>query len=137
MFFNTHVDLDAFEEVPAPQSHQGICRLSISAGDRMSQNEAFLRETRDTPAFRLKVSGDGRQIFLGREGPLNLTFTDKGVRTHHPLGMMLRQQGIELPAAYLFVWREDLGGWLGFYGGLSEPPAKPPRPSGRRVRKAG
>lgn len=103
----------------------------------MSQNEAFLRETRDTPAFRLKVSGDGRQIFLGREGPLNLTFTDKGVRTHHPLGMMLRQQGIELPAAYLFVWREDLGGWLGFYEGLSEPPAKPPRPSGRRVRKAG
>ena len=99
------------------------------------QNEAFRQKTKDCPGFRLRISPDGRQLFLGLEEPYNLTFTPNGVRMHHPLGDLLRQRKLEPPISYQFVWREDLHGWLGVYDGLSAPPARPARQTAAKRQK--
>lgn len=122
MLSNISVDLKTFEEVPSPQSLQNICGLTISRDDQLMQNETFRQKTQDCPGFQLRISPDGRMLFLTQAEPYNLTFTSNGVRMHHPLGAMLREKKLEPPLSYQFVWREDLSGWLGIYDGLSEPP---------------
>ena len=55
------------------------------------------------------------------EGPCNMTFSPAGVRTHHPLGRLLRQQGLEPPLSFLVAWEEDAGCWIAQYDGLTPP----------------
>ena len=95
MLQNLDFDFSLFEDVPSPKSHNTVCRLTLAAEDRLSQNEAFHRALQGTTAFRLQVSSDGRFLRLDPNGPCNLTFTNAGVRTHHPFGDLLRQQVTE------------------------------------------
>lgn len=81
MLQNLDFDFSLFEDVPSPKSHNTVCRLTLAAEDRLSQNEAFHRALQGTTAFRLQVSSDGRFLRLDPNGPCNLTFTNAGVRT--------------------------------------------------------
>ncbi len=127
-------DFSCFEDVPSPAARSTACRLTLSLEDRLSQNEAFRRALQGTNAFRLQISPDGRLLRLDPKGPHNLVFTPAGVRTHHPLGEMLRQKGLEMPLSYLMRWREDLDCWVGQYDGLATP-APIPKPRSRKRRK--
>lgn len=131
MLQNLDFDFSLFEDVPSPKSHNTVCRLTLAAEDRLSQNEAFHRALQGTTAFRLQVSSDGRFLRLDPNGPCNLTFTNAGVRTHHPFGDLLRQKGLEPPLSYLMCWREDLDCWVGQYDGLTAP-TPVPRPRDRK-----
>lgn len=122
MHMEPSIDLSTFLDVSAPHTSQPIYRLTLSKVDQLSQNNAFCQATKDVADFHLRLSPDGRTIALSQEEPHNLTFTPAGVRTHHPLGNMLRQLGLELPVSYRMVWREDLNCWLGQYDGLCTPP---------------
>ncbi len=113
MLQNLDFDFSLFEDVPSPKSHNTVCRLTLAAEDRLSQNEAFHRALQGTTAFRLQVSSDGRFLRLDPNGPCNLTFTNAGVRTHHPFGDLLRQKGLEPPLSYSHV----LAGGPGLLGG--------------------
>lgn len=134
MLQNLDFDFSLFEDVPSPKSHNTVCRLTLAAEDRLSQNEAFHRALQGTTAFRLQVSSDGRFLRLDPNGPCNLTFTNAGVRTHHPFGDLLRQKGLEPPLSYLMCWREDLDCWVGQYDGLTAP-TPVPRPRDRKRQK--
>ena len=127
-------DFSLFEDVPPPKSNAVVCRLSLAAADRLQQNDAFHRALQGTTAFRLQLSPDGRFLRLDPKGPSNLTFTNAGVRTHHPLGDMLRRKGLEPPLSYLMCWREDLGCWVGQYDGLTAP-TPVPKPQDRKRQK--
>lgn len=59
MLQNLDFDFSLFEDVPSPKSHNTVCRLTLAAEDRLSQNEAFHRALQGTTAFRLQVSSDG------------------------------------------------------------------------------
>lgn len=131
-------DLAQFEEVPSPHTYNGIYRLSFSRGDQLSQNDSFHKKLDGRDAFRLRISPDGRMLAMDTEGDCNLTFTPSGVRTHHPLGALLRQRGLEAPLSYRMSWSDDLHCWIGQYDGLPSPPAPkkvPPTPKPRQ-RKA-
>ena len=134
MLQNLDFDFSLFEDVPSPKSHNTVCRLTLAAEDRLSQNEAFHRALQGTTAFRLQVSSDGRFLRLDPNGPCNLTVTNAGVRTHHPFGDLLRQKGLEPPLSYLMCWREDLDCWVGQYDGLTAP-TPVPRPRDRKRQK--
>lgn len=127
-------DFSLFEDVPPPKSHAAVYRLTIAAGDQLSQNESFRRALQGTNSFRLQLSSDGRFLRLDPNGPNNLTFTNAGVRTHHPLGDMLRRKGLEPPLSYLMCWREDLDCWVGQYDGLAAP-TPVPKPQNRKRQK--
>ena len=127
-------DFSIFEDVPPPKPHV-VCRLTIAEGDRLSQNESFHRALQGANAFRLQLSSDGRFLRLDSKGPNNLTFSNAGVRTHHPLGDMLRRKGLEPPLSYIMCWREDLDCWVGQYDGLTVP-TPIPKPQGRKRQKA-
>ena len=43
MLQNLDFDFSLFEDVPSPKSHNTVCRLTLAAEDRLSQNEAFHR----------------------------------------------------------------------------------------------
>lgn len=126
-------DFSQFEDVPPPQPHVTY-RLTLTAKNRFHQNDSFHRALQGAAAFRLQLSSDGRFLRLDLKGPHNLTFTDAGVRTHHPLGDMLRRKGLEPPLSYLMCWREDLDCWVGQYDGLAVP-APIPTPQGRKRQK--
>lgn len=66
-----------------------------------------------------------------------MTFTSKGVRTHHPLGRILRQQGLEMPISFRVIWAEEPRCWVAQYEGLTRPPAGKPIPSPHKRRKKG
>lgn len=53
MLQNLDFDFSLFEDVPSPKSHNTVCRLTLAAEDRLSQNEAFHRALQGTTAFRL------------------------------------------------------------------------------------
>ncbi|WP_295635448.1 hypothetical protein [uncultured Intestinimonas sp.] len=127
-------DFSNFEDVPSPKSHGNVYRLSFAAEDRLKQNESFHRALQDTTAFHLQLSPDGRFLRLDPKGPHNLTFTKAGVRTHRPLGEMLRKKGLEPPLSYLMCWREDLDCWVGQYDGLTAP-TPVPKPQSRKRQK--
>ena len=93
--FNCPYSLEEFTDVPEPRSNFQELRLSFSKNDQLSQNPAFQKALEGIDTFRLRISPDGRTLLLFPEGPYNMTFTSKGVRTHHPLGRILRQQGLE------------------------------------------
>ena len=78
MLQNLDFDFSLFEDVPSPKSHNTVCRFTLAAEDRLSQNEAFHRALQGTTAFRLQVSSDGRFLRLDPNGPCNLTFTNAG-----------------------------------------------------------
>ena len=69
MLQNLDFDFSLFEDVPSPKSHNTVCRLTLAAEDRLSQNEAFHRALQGTTAFRLQVSSDGRFLRLDPNGP--------------------------------------------------------------------
>ena len=127
-------DFSLFEDVPPPKSNAAVCRLTLTAEDRLSQNDSFHRALQGAAAFHLQISPDGRFLRLDPNGPNDLTFTNAGVRTHHPLGEMLRQKGLEPPLSYLMCWREDLDCWVGQYDGLTAP-TPVPKPQSRKRRK--
>ncbi len=138
MLQDTAFDFSLFEDVPPPVSRSAVYRLSISAENLLSQNDAFHRALQGTTAFRLQLSADGRFLRLDPNGPVNMTFSNAGVRTHHPLGDMLRRKGLEPPLSYVMCWREDLGCWVGQHDGMAAPAAIPkpgPGTQGRKRRK--
>ena len=108
----------------------------LSAEDRLSQNDSFHRALQGTAAFRLQLSSDGCFLRLDPRGPENLTFTPAGVRTHHPLGDLLRRKGLEPPLSYLMCWREDLDCWVGQYDGLTAPTPLPKPQATKRQKPA-
>ena len=129
-------DFSLFEDVPPPRPRTaGVYRLSLSAEDRLSQNEPLHRALQGAADFHLQISADGRLLRLDPKGPHNLNFTPAGVRTHHPLGAMLRRKGLEPPLSYLMYWQEALDCWVGQYDGLAAP-APVPKPQNRKRRKA-
>lgn len=129
-------DFSLFEDVPPPKSHAAVYRLTLAVGDRLCQNDHFHRALQGTTAFHLQLSSDGRFLRLDPKGPNNLTFTNAGVRTHHPLGDMLRRKGLEPPLSYLMCWREDLNCWVGQYDGLTAPTPVPESQSRKRRKTA-
>ena len=54
MLQNLDFDFSLFEDVPSPKSHNTVCRLTLAAEDRLSQNEAFHRALQGTTAFGFK-----------------------------------------------------------------------------------
>lgn len=119
--FGVSYDLNQFIDVPKPQFRTQMPRLSFSKGDQLSQNEALQKLFDGVSAFRLRISPDGWTLALDTEGPCNMTFSPAGVRTHHPLGRLLRQQGLEPPLSFLVAWEEDAGCWIAQYDGLTPP----------------
>lgn len=128
-------DFSDFEDVPAPQP-RATYRLTLTAEDQLSQNDSFRRALQGVTDFHLQISSDGRFLRLDPKGPHNMTFTNAGVRTHHPLGDMLRRKGMEPPLSYLMYWREDLDCWIGQYDGLAVPTPVPAPQSGKRQKTA-
>ena len=136
MLQNLNFDFSLFEEVPPPQFRTAVCRLTLSKKDHLCQNDAFHRALQGAASFHLQISPDGRFLRLDPKGPVNLTFTPAGVRTHHPLGDLLRVKGLEPPLAYCMCWREDLDCWVGQYEGLSVPAPVAASVSSPRARKS-
>ena len=106
--FNCPYSLEEFTNVPEPRSNFQELRLSFSKNDQLSQNPAFQKALEGIDTFRLRISPDGRTLLLFPEGPYNMTFTSKGVRTHHPLGRILRQQGLEMPISFRVIDRKSV-----------------------------
>ncbi len=129
------LDFSRFEDVPPPAARINVFRLTLSLENRLSQNKSFHHALQGTAAFHLQISPDGRFLRLDPKGPYNLTFTQAGVRTHHPLGAMLRRKGLEPPLSYLMYWQEALDCWVGQYDGLAAP-SPVPKPQNRKRRKA-
>ena len=136
MLQNLNFDFSLFEEVPPPQFRTAVCRLTLSKKDHLCRNDAFHRALQGAASFHLQISPDGRFLRLDPKGPVNLTFTPAGVRTHHPLGEKLREKGLETPLSYLMCWREDLDCWVGQYDGLTAPAPVPAPQSGKRRKPA-
>lgn len=127
------LSLREFIDVPEPQSRTQLLRLSLSKYDVLSQNEALKRALGGVSSFRLRISPDGRTLALDPEGSGNMTFSGAGVRTHHPLGDMLRQRGLKPPLTFRVAWSEETRCWLARYEGLNPPPPLPGRrKAGRR-----
>lgn len=125
--------LQEFIDVPEPQSRTQPLRLTMSKYDVLSQNEALKRTLGGVSTFRLRISPDGRTLALDPEGSGNVTFSRAGVRTHHPLGDMLRQRGLKPPLTFRVAWSEEARCWLARYEGLNPPPPLPGRrKAGRR-----
>lgn len=120
--FGHPLDLNEFVDVPEPCPHAQALRLSFSKSDQLTQNGALRKALNGTSAFRMRISPDSRTLILDPEGPSNMTFTAAGVRTHRPLGTLLRQQGLEPPLSFLVVWAEELHCWIAQYDGLTSPP---------------
>ena len=115
---NIPLDLSLFEDVPSPRARAAACRLSFSAGSRLSQNEAFQRALQGTDRFHLKLSPDGRVVLLFPDEQGELHFGARGARIHRPLGEMLEQRRLKAPVAYQMSWEEGMGCWMGRYDGL-------------------
>ena len=130
-------DLSSFLDVPEPRAREKLPCLSLSKDDRLSQNRALRQALCGVSTFRLRLSPDGRALTLAPEEGGNLTFTAAGVRTHHPLGELLRKKGLELPATFRMEWLEERRCWVGQYEGLAAPPplAERPQPERRRKRR--
>lgn len=127
-----------FLDVPAPQFRRTVFRLAISVHDQLAMNDAFRKQFSQLGEFRLRLSPDGYTLLLNEDDPGNLTFTEKGVRTTHPLGDMLRERQVSLPASYVMSWSEDWSCWLGQYEGLRKPPVRETRKRGAtRARRGG
>lgn len=120
--FDCPYSIQEFIDVPEPRSHTQVLRLSMSKYDALSQNEALKKTWGETRAFRLRLSPDGRTLALDPEGASNMTFSRAGVRTHHPLGDMLRQRGLKPPLTFLVAWSEEQRCWMARYDGLNPPP---------------
>ena len=119
-------------------SYTQALRLSFSKADQLSQNKALREALGGVSGFHLRISPDGRTLLLDPEGKCNMTFTAAGVRTHHPLGKLLRKQKLEPPVSFLVDWAEDLHCWVAQYDGLTPPPVnrEPKSPAkGRNGRK--
>lgn len=133
-----HFHLDEFMDLPAPSARSsGFC-LSFTKGDRLALSAAFHAHLGNTSDFRLRVSPDGYTLLLDTTGPFNISFTEKGVRTSHELGDLLRERQISFPASFRAEWYEPWGCWMCQYGGLQKPPAglKPPQAPGRKRKGA-
>lgn len=137
MLQNLDFDFSLFEDVPSPKSHNTVCRAHARRrGPTQPERSLSPRPPGAPRHFWLQVSSDGRFLRLDPNGPCNLTFTNAGVRTHHPFGDLLRQKGLEPPLSYLMCWREDLDCWVGQYDGLTAP-TPVPRPQGPQAAEAG
>lgn len=129
-------DFNEFLDVPEPESRAQKPRLSFSKDDQFAQNETLRKAMNGVSSFRLRISPDGRTLMLDPQGPCNMTFTPAGVRTHHPLGRLLRERGLEPPLSFLTFWEEDLHCWIARYDGLTPPPAPGKRvPAAAKGRK--
>ena len=127
-------NLEDFQDVPEPESRAQKPRLTFSRDDQFTQNEALHKALTGVCAFRLRISPDGRTLTLDPQGPCNVTFTPAGVRTHHPLGRLLRERGLEPPLSFFVSWEEELHCWVARYDGLTPPPGKQ-TPAAARGRK--
>ncbi len=54
MLQNLDFDFSLFEDVPSPKSHNTVCRLTLAAEDRLSQNEPFTAPSRGPRPFGFK-----------------------------------------------------------------------------------
>ena len=120
---NIPLDLSLFEDVPSPRARAAACRLSFSAGSRLSQNEAFQRALQGTDRFHLKLSPDGRVVLLFPDEQGELHFGARGARIHRPLGEMLEQRRLKAPVAYQMSWE---GGWAVGWDGMMDCAPTPP-----------
>lgn len=127
-------DFEDFLDVPEPESRTQKPRLSFSKDDQFAQNETLHKAMNGVRSFRLRISSDGRTLVLDPQGPCNMTFTPVGVRTHHPLGRLLRERGLEPPLSFLASWEEELHCWIARYDGLTPPPGKQAAAKGRKER---
>lgn len=130
--------LDEFMDLSVLPTHAPAFRVSFTKGDRFTLSSAFHSHLDNASAFRLRVSPDGYTLLLDTVGPFNLSLTEKGVRTRHDLGDLLRENQISFPASYRAEWYEPWGCWMCQYEGLHRPPAglKPARTPGRKRKGA-